>query len=394
MKQVDVLVVGGGPAGLAAAIAARRKGLTVMVADCATPPVDKACGEGLMPDSLNALRALGVYVPLEGAAAIRGIRFISGNLSIETPFPSGTGIAIRRTVLHGHLMQHAARLGVDMIWGTRRIRFDSGQTRSARLEVGGQNVSSRFLIGADGQNSSVRRRAGLDSAWYESRRFGFRQHFRAKPWSDYVEVYWGRRKQLFVTPTNDVEVGVALLSLDRSVRLAEAFEEFPQVRERLAGCDRISAERGAVTVFRRLRRLSRGNIALIGDASGSVDSITGEGMCLAFKQARALAESLASGTLEDYWRLHAAINRRARLMSRLLTLLSSSDCIRRRALYALSNQPGFLSELLATHLGRPLTSLRADELLRFGYRFLTLANARKSVSAGAVPRNAAADASS
>src|ERR1022692_2180287 len=60
MQPTDLFVIGGGPAGLAAAIAARLKGLNVTLADGARPPIDKACGEGLMPDGLAALRSLGV----------------------------------------------------------------------------------------------------------------------------------------------------------------------------------------------------------------------------------------------------------------------------------------------------------------------------------------------
>ena len=74
--MVDVFIVGGGPAGLAAAIAARLKGFDVVVADAAQPPIDKACGEGLMPDSSDALRRLGISFDPEQSFAFRGIRFI------------------------------------------------------------------------------------------------------------------------------------------------------------------------------------------------------------------------------------------------------------------------------------------------------------------------------
>lgn len=84
-----------------------------------------------MPDSLDVLRTLGIDIPLDEAAVIRGIRFIEGSFSLETHFASGTGIAIRRPVLHRHLIKHASRLGVEMIGQARRIQFNSGQLQIA-----------------------------------------------------------------------------------------------------------------------------------------------------------------------------------------------------------------------------------------------------------------------
>jgi flavin-dependent dehydrogenase len=76
--KTDVFVVGGGPAGLAAAIAARQRGFDVVVADPARPPIDKACGEGLMPESIRALRDLGVTFEPEQSFNFRGVRFVEG----------------------------------------------------------------------------------------------------------------------------------------------------------------------------------------------------------------------------------------------------------------------------------------------------------------------------
>src|SRR5271165_1538919 len=100
LRNAEVLVAGGGPAGLAAAIAARQAGFEVAVVDCARPPIDKACGEGIMPDGLSALTALGVPADVRHAAPFRGIRFINGPREVEAGFPSGVGYGIRRTLLH------------------------------------------------------------------------------------------------------------------------------------------------------------------------------------------------------------------------------------------------------------------------------------------------------
>ena len=91
-RCTDVFVIGGGPAGLAAAIAARRRGLEVTVADRSQPPIDKACGEGIMPDGVAAARALGISLEDGGARPFRGIRFCERTLAVEAPFPEGSGI--------------------------------------------------------------------------------------------------------------------------------------------------------------------------------------------------------------------------------------------------------------------------------------------------------------
>src|SRR5580700_1131731 len=108
MRATDLFVIGGGPAGLAAALAARRKGFEVTLADGARPPIDKACGEGLMPDGLTALRSLGVTLDATDAQPFCGIRFLSNGVSVEAAFPDGCGLGMRRTVLHSKMVDAAA----------------------------------------------------------------------------------------------------------------------------------------------------------------------------------------------------------------------------------------------------------------------------------------------
>ena len=119
LSSTDVFVIGGGPAGLAAAIAARQQGFRVVVADGAKPPIDKPCGEGLMPDAILALERLGVRIPGTDAYSFCGIRFLTAGLSAEALFPSGgCGISVRRTALHRIMMDRAAALGADLLWQT------------------------------------------------------------------------------------------------------------------------------------------------------------------------------------------------------------------------------------------------------------------------------------
>src|SRR5712691_9627092 len=117
-EGVGVLVIGGGPAGLAAAIAARMKGFEVAVADSAKPPIDKACGEGLMPGTLVALRELGVEICPGDGQVFRGIRFVDSASTVEANFSGASGFGMRRTILHQKMVERAEVCGVTLLWNT------------------------------------------------------------------------------------------------------------------------------------------------------------------------------------------------------------------------------------------------------------------------------------
>lgn len=330
--RADVLVVGGGPAGLAAAIAARMKGFSVTVMDGARPPIDKACGEGILPAGVEALRRLGVP-PEDAGFRLRGVRFIGNGTAVEAAFCDGWGLALRRVRLHDLMVSRASDLGVQFRWGT-----------SSRNIAG---LACRWIVGADGQQSLVRHEARLDASRTLSTRFGFRRHYQLAPWTDKVEVHWGVRCQVYVTPVSGEETGVALLTRDPHLRLDSALEEFPALVRRLRNAPLGSTERGSTTVSRRLRRVFRGRTVLAGDASGSVDAITGEGLSLAFLQAFALAEGLASGDLNAYQTEHRRLSRRAAAMSNALLLMDRFPWLRGVVLRGLAREPAVFRRLLA-----------------------------------------------
>jgi flavin-dependent dehydrogenase len=354
--DTEVFVVGGGPAGLATAIAARAAGLRVMVADCARPPIDKACGEGIMPDGLASLAKLGVTIPIEKAAPFQGIRFWGPWTEVEADFPQGCGLGIRRTQLHEIFVQKAEEAGVELRWGARIAGISE-----TGVSVDGQEVRSRWIVGADGQNSMVRRWAGLGKGSRRKHRYGFRQHFRVAPWSDFVEVYWGRDAQLYVTPVSRDEVCVAMITRHAGLRFKDVVANFPQVARYLKGVEISTREQGAISAMRSFKNVTSGRVALVGEAAGSVDAVTGDGLSIAFQQAQALAAALKAGDLSSYEKAHREIMKLPAIMSRLMLAMDTSAWFRGRVLRALSSEPSLFERLLAMHTG-------AMSFVEFGLR--------------------------
>jgi flavin-dependent dehydrogenase len=320
-----------------------------------------------MPDGISVLRRLGIEIPVGIGFNFRGIRFANSRSSVVADFPNGFARGLRRTILHPILVQQAEKLGVWTIWNAKHVSL------TARgVSVNDDLIEAQLIIGADGQNSQIRRQAGLDRIKHETRRYGFRRHYRISPWSDYMELHWGQTSQVYVTPVAPDEICVASISRNAHQRLDDALRESPELNQRLKDAVALGPEVGALSVSRTLEAVRRNNVVLIGDASGSVDAITGEGMCLAFHQAIAIADAVERGHLEAYDRVHRNLMKRPRWMASLMLTLERNSGFQRRALAGLAQHPEIFKSLLAIHVGaaqfRDLWSL---PLLNFGRTFLT-----------------------
>jgi 2-polyprenyl-6-methoxyphenol hydroxylase-like FAD-dependent oxidoreductase len=375
----DMFIMGGGPAGLATAILAAQQGLRVVVADHNRPPIDKPCGEGLMPDTLTAMKMLGIGVGCNEGVPFRGMRFhdADGVTRVEARFGQGFGVGLRRTVLHAKLVQRANELGVALLWGSRVTLAAGGQ-----VFCDNEPVHCKWMIGADGEASPFRKWAALERTRYEQVRFSTQQHFRSAPWTDFVEVYWARAFQIVVAPINPEELCIAVVSRSPCLRLREALGQVPALASRLEHLGDSGKVRGARTAVRRLGRVCRGRFALVGDASGSVDPLTGEGIGLAFQQAAALLEAIKlserdasrkrTSGLQSYQAAHDRITRAPRLISRLMLMMDAHPRLRHRALRIFAAEPSLFSRFLDVNIGElKLSKFGLGHALRLGWRMLT-----------------------
>nr|AYM52953.1 monooxygenase FAD-binding protein [Jahnella sp. MSr9139] len=361
MIRCDVAVVGGGPAGLAVAIAAARRGLGAVVVERGPLPVDKACGEGLLPGGVAALERAGVLPLLAPAARapLEGVRYVQEDgSSAEGCFPAPRGLGVRRTALAEALLARARALGVD-------VRSPCAALGHHRTEGGVElttahgPVAAKLLVAADGLGSRLRRMEGLEIPAAGPRRFGLRRHYQVRPWSPFVEVHLADGAEAYVTPVGPDRVGVALLWAGaRPPGPGGGFDpllaRFPALAARLAGAAPTSRLRGAGPFARAARARVADRIALVGDAAGYVDALTGEGLSLAFRCAEALGEllpeALARGaTREALWPYELAFQRIFRKyawLTRGLLHLAARPRLRRPLVRWLSRNPRAFDVLL------------------------------------------------
>ena len=345
--KCDLVIVGGGPAGLAAAIHGARRGFSVVVLERSVR--EKPCGEGLMPSGIDELTLLGARP--EGAA-FHGIRYVlEDGTQLDGRFARGQGLGVRRRALSSSLRALADEAGV------RRIRAVARELVLREDGIRIDDVEARFCIGADGLGSFVRRSAGLEDGTNPIRRFGLRAHFPRAPRCDLVEVHWSDGAEAYVTPVGAREVNVAFLWEPARVPLKsweELLARFPGLSNWLGALLPDGPPAGAGPLARQARAVAEGRVALVGDAAGYVDAITGQGISLALRSARLLVEGLPQrldgaelpAALLRYRRAFRANYRSYALPAAALLALARKPRLRRSALRILKRWPAAFSRIV------------------------------------------------
>lgn len=317
MTDAEVVVAGGGPVGLVAAIEARLAGMDVVLVEPRVGAIDKACGEGLMPGALPLLGRLGVA---PHGMAIRGILYTDGRRQAEHRFARGVGLGVRRTVLQQALAERADALGV------RRVEARVTDIVQDADGVTAAGIRARWLLAADGLHSPIARELGVARpAPRRRRRFGLRRHFRVRPWSELVEVHWTPIGEIYVTPIDDRLVGIAAL-VPQGVPFERVLAAAPAVASRLEADEVEPADSllGAGPFRQSTSARVAGRVLLVGDSSGYVDAITGEGLRLGFAEARAAVARIAENRPDAYEADWTGITREFRRLTRGLVVAAQS----------------------------------------------------------------------
>jgi flavin-dependent dehydrogenase len=317
--MIDLLVAGGGPAGLATAILGARAGLEVVVIERRQGVVDKACGEGLMPHTIAQLSSLGVDPP---GKSFHGITYVDGEHRVTGRFRGGAGRGVRRTALHAGLLNAATAAGVHI------EHEDIGPVIQTTTSVRCNGFQTRYLAAADGLHSPIRAALGLSRASGGARRWGIRRHHVMAPWSDCVEVYWSGDAEAYVTPVADDCVGIAILTSHKGSFDAH-IAEFPALRDRVHGRAH-GPDRAAGPLRQKVSHRTAGRVLLVGDAAGYVDALTGEGLGIAFGAAQLLVECVAADRPQDYDRRWRRMSRKYRLLTAAVLHASTTPVVRSR----------------------------------------------------------------
>lgn len=317
--DTEIVVVGGGPIGLASAIEARLAGFDVVVVEPRHGVVDKACGEGLMPGSIPALARLGVAP--EGLP-LRGVVYRDDRRAATHRFAEGHALGVRRTTLHAALLDRAEEVGVRRV--EARVSDVELRAGSVAAVTAAARVRGSWMLACDGLHSTVARAVRLRRETPRARRrFGQRRHYAVAPWSDLIEVHWTRHAELYVTPVAVDTVGVAVLARP-GVRFGDALAESPELAARLAGAVPVSSVRGAGPLRQSTVARHRGRVLLVGDASGYVDALTGEGVRMGLAQAQAAVAAIRAADPGTYERAWTEATRDLRRMTSALVAVAMS----------------------------------------------------------------------
>lgn len=387
-----VAVVGGGPVGSAVALLLHSQGLPVVMIDAGASQ-SKVCGEGILPAGWEVLEELGLASSIVKRSSIQGLVYRlpteDGWQSMTAPL-TRSAYGVKREHLFSAFRSELEARGIPLYPETTLtdVSFQSDRLElNIRSKKGGcRTVDCGFLVGADGLHSTVRRKTGLQGdGKRDYGRWGARCYFHSTEERHYVEVTLGRGLESYLTPLGESTYGLAFLwspeQLGRPLpgegpvfrRLLDLLppgfrEQIPSVESEFWGGEKAI---GPLQQEVPSPLHPSGRVALVGDAAGYFDALTGEGLCLGLRQAAALAHCLAQDKVERYPGLHRGIKWRHKLVVSGLLWLIHQPRLRQRVFTSLASAPEQFEAVIRFAVEEASWStLLSPQLPRFLFRLL------------------------
>jgi geranylgeranyl reductase family protein len=328
--DTDVLVVGAGPGGSAAAYHLARHGVDVIVVEKTAFPREKVCGDGLTPRSVAAMLRMGIDPDGEpGFERIRGLRVYSRSATIELPWPElsswpGYGLVMPRIDFDHLLVQRAEKAGARIMERTEALEpvFGDGWVTGARVRPADDKdaeptlIRARFTIAADGAASRFAKPAGIrrdDSRplGIAARRY-YRTPYHPGPWFEsWLDLWEGELLLpgygwLFPVEGGRINLGAGLLNTFKDFKQVSAQRLFSAFATMLPPAWEIDEEHAEGRVLsgplpmsmNRVPRVVPGML-LIGDAAGAVNPFNGEGIAYAIETGEIASELVHEALVKD-----------------------------------------------------------------------------------------------
>jgi len=327
--ETDVLVVGGGPGGAAAAYHLARHGIDVTVVDKASFPREKVCGDGLTPRSVAAMLRMGIDTADPGFERVKGLRVHSRTTTIELPWPELSswpdyGLVMPRSRFDSLLIERAQKAGARLMEQTEAVApiMEGGWVVGAEVrpaqdrEAETTQIHARFVVAADGAASRFAKPAGVQRD--DSRPLGiaarryYRTSYHPGPWFEsWLDLWEGDLLLpgygwLFPVAGGQINLGAGLLNTFKDFKQVSAQRLFDAFSTMLPPEWEINEDTAEGRVLSgplpmSLNRVPQAvpGMLLIGDAAGAVNPFNGEGIAYAIETAEVAAELIDEALVKD-----------------------------------------------------------------------------------------------